>query len=67
METDGYETGHGDHFIMYADIKALCSTLEAHIILCINYISIKMHIYVYKQKAVRTRTIPLCQRKRNST
>ena len=21
METDGYETGHGDHFIMYADLK----------------------------------------------
>lgn len=38
METDGYETGHGDHFIMYAKVKALCSTLEAHIILYINYI-----------------------------
>ena len=44
METDGYETGHGDHFIMYADLKALCSTLEAHIILCINYEGFPSHL-----------------------
>ena len=30
----------GNHFIMYANVKSLCSTPETSIILYINYISI---------------------------
>ena len=38
MRTDGYETYH---FIMYANIKSLCSIPETNIILEVDYISSK--------------------------
>ena len=38
METDGYYNYLGDHFIMYANVKYLCSIPEANIILYVNYI-----------------------------
>lgn len=31
-----------DHFVMYANIKSLCSTSETNITLPINYISVKI-------------------------
>ena len=40
MGTDSYETYGGNHFIMYANTKSLCSTPET-VLLYINYISIK--------------------------
>lgn len=41
METDGYSTYCGDHFIMYTNAKSLCSTLEPDLELCVSYISIR--------------------------
>ena len=40
-------TYSGDHFIVYANVKSLCSTLETSIILYLKYISMKE-----KKKAV---------------
>ena len=41
MGTDGYQTYRGYHFIMNANVKSLCSSPEANIILHVNYISIE--------------------------
>ena len=38
--TDGYQTCRGNHFIIYANIKSLCSTPKTNIILYVTCISI---------------------------
>lgn len=38
---DGFQTSCGEHFIMYTDVKSLCSTPKPYIILYVNYITIK--------------------------
>ena len=42
MGTDGYWTYCGDHFIMYINVKSLCSTPEINIILYFNYTLINL-------------------------
>lgn len=39
--TYGNQIYHGYHFIMYANVRSLCSTPETNIIFYINYISLK--------------------------
>lgn len=41
MGTDGYQAYHGDHFIMYTNVKSLCSAPETNIILYAEYISLE--------------------------
>ena len=39
--TDGNQIYHGDHFIMYINVKSLCYVPETNIILYVNHTSIK--------------------------
>ena len=41
MGTDGYQTYGGDHFMLYANIKSLCSTSETNIKVCQLYFNKK--------------------------
>ena len=40
MEADGYQSYHGDHFILYTNAKSLYNAAETYILYA-NYISIK--------------------------
>ena len=41
MDTDGYQIYHGGHFVVYANIKSLCSTPETNNIVCQLYFNLK--------------------------
>ena len=43
MQTDGYQTYHGEYFVMYVNIESLCRTPETDIVLS-NYTSIKINM-----------------------
>lgn len=45
FEGTGYWAYHGDHLIICVNVKSLCSTLEIHVTLYVNYISITFFIF----------------------
>ena len=43
MVTDDKQTYHGDHFVTYINVKVLCYTPEANVILYVNCVSIQIN------------------------
>ena len=41
----GNQTHHGDHFALWAHVKCLCCTPEAHMMLCVSYTSMEKHCF----------------------
>ena len=41
MVADGYQSYSDDHFVMYKNIKSLCSIPETNIIMYVDYTSVK--------------------------
>lgn len=54
MVTDGNQTYHGDHFVMYINIESLLYTPETRKILYVNYTSIKNSIKKKKKMYEQT-------------
>ena len=45
MMIDGYKTYPGDNFIIYANVKILCSTPETNNIVCQLYFILKCYVH----------------------
>ena len=45
FEGTGYWAYRGDHLIIYVNVKSLCSPLEIHVTLYVNYISITFFMF----------------------
>ena len=42
----------GDHFALYTNVKSLCHIQETNIVLCVNYMSIKNIVCLFKKDMV---------------
>ena len=51
MGTDGYQTYHGDHFVMHRNIESLFCAPGANTVLQVNYTSTNKHTNSQKKRS----------------